>query len=187
MFVDDLDLMAKTKFAVSLTGDNRGTSKYFRWDVDTTSWKPGWNSVEIDVTKGFTKDDGADMSKIRCFVFGAKDSAFAEGDELIVRLDNLRVTGSLDAGAPSNPSNPSTPEDPSSPTENESSAAGDPTGSESENPGTGAATGAAAPYSSDVSNPQLGGGASGGGAASRGAAYNGGAGAAGGVVIEAGA
>lgn len=86
VFVDDLDLMAKTKFAVSLTGDNRGTSKYFRWDVDTTSWKPGWNSVEIDVTKGFTKDDGADMSKIRCFVFGAKDSAFAEGDELIVRL-----------------------------------------------------------------------------------------------------
>ena len=144
VFVDDLDLMAKTKFAVSLTGDNRGTSKYFRWDVDTTSWKPGWNSVEIDVTKGFTKDDGADMSKIRCFVFGAKDSAFAEGDELIVRLDNLRVTGSLDAGDPSNPSNPSTPEDPSSPTENESSTAGDPTGSESENPGTGAATGAAA-------------------------------------------
>ena len=81
------------------------------------------------------------MSNIRCFVFGAKDSAFAEGDELIVRLDNLRVTGSLDAGEPSNPS---TPEDPSSPTENESSTSGDPTGSESENPGTGAATGAAA-------------------------------------------
>ncbi|MEM0531601.1 hypothetical protein WGC32_14890 [Zongyangia sp. HA2173] len=52
---------------------------------------------------------------------------------------------------------------------------------------SGAATGAAAPYSTDVSNPQLGGGASGGGARSKGSAYNGGAGAPGGVVIEAGA
>ena len=52
---------------------------------------------------------------------------------------------------------------------------------------SGAATGAAAPYSTDVSNPQLGGGASGGGARSRSSGYSGGAGAAGGVVIEAGA
>ena len=52
---------------------------------------------------------------------------------------------------------------------------------------SGAATGAAAPYSTDVSNPQLGGGASGGGARSRSSGYSGGAGAPGGVVIEAGA
>ena len=52
---------------------------------------------------------------------------------------------------------------------------------------SGAATGAAAPYSTDVSNPQLGGGASGGGARSMSSGYSGGAGAPGGVVIEAGA
>ena len=96
LWVSDPELLRqRATMSVRLTSDSRGYDDYFNWTLDLSGVKAGWNSFEIDLSKGYTTDGDPDLSAIRVFHLLCDDASFSaeNEEEVIIKVDNVRVGG----------------------------------------------------------------------------------------------
>lgn len=94
MYVSDPALLAqRTSWAVRLSSSSRGTDDYIQWTLaDFGTLKEGWNSVTLKLDDAKTSGD-FQLSSVEAFYMLAEEASFEEGELVMVKLDNIRVSG----------------------------------------------------------------------------------------------
>lgn len=92
LFVSDAEILKnKAKLELRLYTDFRGRNDYYYWAVDSANLKSGWNSLEIDLTKGYKTNGSADISDIYCFGLACSEASFGKYEEVMIKVDNVRA------------------------------------------------------------------------------------------------
>ena len=111
LFIDDAKLAEKCGFNIIFSGDKRGLSKNYTYNLDKTL-NSGWNTIEIGF-EDFKADSEADLKTIQTVMLKVEVDGLSDDDYFIVGLDNLRVNKSfiLSNEIVQNSENPNTPDD----------------------------------------------------------------------------
>lgn len=94
MYVSDPALLAqRTSWAVRLSSSSRGTDELHPVDArGFGTLKEGWNSVTLKLDDAKTSGD-FQLSSVEAFHMLAEEASFEEGELVMVKLDNIRVSG----------------------------------------------------------------------------------------------
>lgn len=94
LFIRDIDLLRqRATMSVVLSNDARGTKNYQSWKLDLSKLKDGWNSIEIDISKGYTSNGTLDLAELKSFIVQCDTATFQSGDyveKVVVGIDNIR-------------------------------------------------------------------------------------------------
>lgn len=94
LFIRDVDLLRqRATMSVVLSNDARGTKNYQSWKLDLSKLKDGWNSIEIDISKGYTSNGTLDLAELKSFIVQCDTADFQSGDyveKVVVGIDNIR-------------------------------------------------------------------------------------------------
>lgn len=94
IYVSDVNILnAKSKIALRLYSDNRGTSDYAEWYLDINNLQSGWNSLAFAVNEANLSSD-FDKSSVKGFYLLCTEANFTNDEEVKVYIDNIRITAS---------------------------------------------------------------------------------------------
>lgn len=86
-------LKNRTQLAVKLGSTEYFDKAYLLFNMPIETLQTGWNQVVIDVDDAIENRIGFNLGKIRTFSFYCIDAIFLKGEEIEIRLDNVRMTG----------------------------------------------------------------------------------------------
>lgn len=98
VFIANEDLMKEFTdgFTVRLASNGKYRGDYAYVELKEDTLRTGWNSIEVAVSD-LLKDGNADLTNIDTFCLFSTNGSFGDIDELTVKLDNIRVSGTVTA------------------------------------------------------------------------------------------
>ena len=92
IYISDVNILnAKSKIALRLYSDNRGTSDYAEWYLDIKNLQSGWNSLRFAVNEANLSSD-FNKSSVTGFYLLCTEANFTDDEEVKVYIDNIRIT-----------------------------------------------------------------------------------------------
>ena len=98
IFIANEDVMKQFTdgFTVRLASNGKYRGDYAYAELKEDTLTTGWNSIEVAVSD-LLKDGNADLTNIDTFCLFSTNGSFGDIDELTVKLDNIRVSGTVTA------------------------------------------------------------------------------------------
>ena len=98
VFISNEDIMKEFTdgFTVRLASNGKYRGDYAYVELKEDTLRTGWNSIEVAVSD-LLKDGNADLTNIDTFCLFSTNGSFGDIDELTVKLDNIRVSGTVTA------------------------------------------------------------------------------------------
>ena len=98
IFIANEDVMKQFTdgFTARLASNGKYRGDYAYAELKEDTLKTGWNSIEVAVSD-LLKDGNADLTNIDTFCLFSTNGSFGDIDELTVKLDNIRVSGTVTA------------------------------------------------------------------------------------------
>ena len=98
VFIANEDIMKEFTdgFTVRLASNGKYRGDYAYVELKEDTLRTGWNSIEVAVSD-LLKDGNADLTNIDTFCLFSTNGSFGDIDELTVKLDNIRVSGTVTA------------------------------------------------------------------------------------------
>ena len=98
IFIANEDVMKQFTdgFTVRLASNGKYRGDYAYAELEEDTLTTGWNSIEVAVSD-LLKDGNADLTNIDTFCLFSTNGSFGDIDELTVKLDNIRVSGTVTA------------------------------------------------------------------------------------------
>ena len=96
LFISNEEVMNQftNGFMVRLASNGNYRKNYAYMNLDKADLTAGWNTIEIPIAE-MLKEGSVSLNNIDTFGLFSVDGTFGEQDELIVKLDNLRVSGQV--------------------------------------------------------------------------------------------